>query len=78
MEPPTPLASSPASAEQAEPVASRTGLPRRGLILLFGFAFVLRLALMVQLFFVTARNRVLLVPFLLIFAAEGGLWLLRG
>jgi len=35
------------------------------------------LAIMVQAFFVTARYRVLLVPFLLIFAAEGGCWLVR-
>ena len=38
---------------------------------------VLALAFMVQLFFVTARYRILFVPFLLIFAAEGGRWLVH-
>lgn len=37
----------------------------------------LGLAVMVQVFFVTARYRVVLVPFLLVFAAEGGRWLVR-
>lgn len=40
-------------------------------------ALVAGLAAMVLLFFVTARYRVPLVPFLLVFAAAGGEWLVR-